>query len=352
LDAKIWRHIARACRVGHAHAESRCRHVSGTGQDHSASSPATVSPAGSTRSRPTRRRAVLLVALVIPLALYLVTGREALKDLQRLSLRDVLFVLLSQFSAQLLWNGAVLAPLRTSLEKLGFWELLMVRSGGVLASYVVPVAGNVAVRMAYLRRRGLAYPAFVWATLLSNLLALFAAAILAVWAVVTAQVVTGDTSGPVLGLTGGIVALGALALSGVFLLPRFADHPLLQGWRFTSALTPTPRRTIVVTSVLAFGRHVCNFLTFGVLYRSLSVAHTHLLAGGLVYTITIPIRMVTITPGNLGVTEWVVALTGKLLSFDVPTGVLVALVFRGMSLAAQVLAATVAGAYLAAREHR
>ena len=344
--------MARACRVGHAHAESRCRHVSGTGQDHSASSPATVSAAGSTQSRPTRRRAVLLVALVIPLALYLVTRREALEDLQRLSLGDVLIVLLSQFSAQLLWNGAVLAPLRASLEKLGFWELLLVRSGGVLASYVVPVAGNVAVRMAYLRRRGLAYPDFVWATLLSNLLALFAAAILAVWAVVTAQVVTGNTSGPVLGLTGGIVALGAVALSGVFLLPRFAGHPLLQRWRFTSALTPTPRRTIVVTSVLAFGRHVCNFLTFGLLYRSLSVAHNHLLAGGLVYTVTIPIRMVTITPGNLGVNEWVVALTGKLLSFDVPTGVLVALVFRGMSLAAQVLAAAVAGAYLAAREHR
>ena len=344
--------MARACRVGHAHAESRCRHVSRTGQDHSASSPATVSAAGSTQSRPTRRRAVLLVALVIPLALYLVTRREALEDLQRLSLGDVMIVLLSQFSAQLLWNGAVLAPLRASLEKLGFWELLLVRSGGVLASYVVPVAGNVAVRMAYLRRRGLAYPDFVWATLLSNLLALFAAAILAVWAVVTAQVVTGNTSGPVLGLTGGIVALGAVALSGVFLLPRFAGHPLLQRWRFTSALTPTPRRTIVVTSVLAFGRHVCNFLTFGLLYRSLSVAHNHLLAGGLVYTITIPIRMVTITPGNLGVTEWVVALTGKLLSFDVPTGVLVALVFRGMSLAAQVLAAAVAGAYLAAREHR
>lgn len=344
--------MARACRVGHAHAESRCRHVSRTGQDHSASSPATVSAAGSTQSRPTRRRAVLLVALVIPLALYLVTRREALEDLQRLSLGDVMIVLLSQFSAQLLWNGAVLAPLRASLEKLGFWELLLVRSGGVLASYVVPVAGNVAVRMAYLRRRGLAYPDFVWATLLSNLLALFAAAILAVWAVVTAQVVTGNTSGPVLGLTGGIVALGAVALSGVFLLPRFAGHPLLQRWRFASALTPTPRRTIVVTSVLAFGRHVCNFLTFGLLYRSLSVAHNHLLAGGLVYTITIPIRMVTITPGNLGVTEWVVALTGKLLSFDVPTGVLVALVFRGMSLAAQVLAAAVAGAYLAAREHR
>ena len=218
--------MARACRVGHAHAESRCRHVSGTGQDHSASSPATVSAAGSTQSRPTRRRAVLLVALVIPLALYLVTRREALEDLQRLSLGDVMIVLLSQFSAQLLWNGAVLAPLRASLEKLGFWELLLVRSGGVLASYVVPVAGNVAVRMAYLRRRGLAYPDFVWATLLSNLLALFAAAILAVWAVVTAQVVTGNTSGPVLGLTGGIVALGAVALSGVSLPQREARNAI------------------------------------------------------------------------------------------------------------------------------
>lgn len=326
--------------------------MTSTGHDHSASSPATVSAVGSTQSRPTRRRAVLLVALVIPLALYLVTRREALEDLQRLSLGDVLIVLLSQFSAQLLWNGAVLAPLRASLEKLGFWELLLVRSGGVLASYVVPVAGNVAVRLAYLRRRGLAYSDFVWATLLSNLLALFAAAILAAGAVVTAQIMTGNTSGPVLGLTGGIVALGAVALSGVFLLPRFAGHRLLERWRFASALTPAPRRTIVVTSALAFGRHVSNFLTFGVLYRSLSVAHNDLLAGGLVYTITSPIRMVTITPGNLGVNEWVVALTGKLLSFDVPTGVLVALVFRGMSLAAQVLAAAVAGAYLAAHEHR
>ena len=53
--------------------------------------------------------------------------------------------------------------------------------------------------------------------------------------------------------------------------------------------------------------------------------------------------MVTITPGNLGVNEWVVALIGKLLSFDVATGLLVALVFRGMSLAAQVLGGSSGG---------
>jgi hypothetical protein len=56
--------------------------------------------------------------------------------------------------------------------------------------------------------------------------------------------------------------------------------------------------------------------------------------------------MVTLTPGNLGVNEWVVAVTGTLLSFDVPTGLLVALVFRGMSLGAQVLGSAVAGACL------
>jgi hypothetical protein len=330
----------------HADPENRFRQVSVTEQDSTSS--ATLSADRTLPSRHTRRRLVLLVALVIPLALYLVTRREALGYLQRLSPTVLLIVLFCQLSAQLLWNGAVLVPLRTSLEKLGFWELFMVRSGGLLAGYLVPVAGNVAVRLAYLRRRGLSYQDFVWATLLSNLLALFAAAILALGAVVATQVVTRYTSGAVLGLTAGIVALGAIGLACVFLLPRFPRHPLFQRWRLASSLAPaTPAtRTIVIIAVLALGRHVCSFLTFGILYRALSPAHSHLLAGGLVYIVTTPIRMVTITPGNLGVNEWVVAVTGTLLSFDVPTGLLVALVFRGMSLGAQVLGSAVAGACL------
>ena len=51
---------------------------------------------------------------------------------------------------------------------------------------------------------------------------------------------------------------------------------------------------------LSFGRHVFNFLSFGLLYQSLFRASGGFLTGGLVYAITSPIRMVTITPGNLG----------------------------------------------------
>ena len=66
------------------------------------------------------------------------------------------------------------------MTRLGFWELYLVRTGGFLVGSLVPVAGGLAVRLAYLRTRGLTYLDFTWATLLSNVLALGAAAVLAV----------------------------------------------------------------------------------------------------------------------------------------------------------------------------
>jgi hypothetical protein len=94
---------------------------------------------------------------------------------------------------------------------------------------------------------------------------------------------------------------------------------------------------------------VFNFLSFGLLYQSLLRAPGEFLAGGLVYAMTTPIRMIAITPGNLGVNEWITAAVGKLLSFDLTTGLIVALVFRGMSLGAQTLGALSAATWLALR---
>lgn len=71
------------------------------------------------------------------------------------------------------------------------------------------------------------------------------------------------------------------------------------------------------------------------------------LKGGLVYALTSPVRMVNITPGNLGVTEWFVALVGTLLAFHLMTGLLVALAFRGVALVAQALGALFGSAWLA-----
>ena len=66
---------------------------------------------------------------------------------------------------------------------------------------------------------------------------------------------------------------------------------------------------------LCLMRHLLNFVTFGLLSQSLSGLSADFLAGGLLYALTSPVRMVNITPGNLGITEWVVALVGKVIGF-------------------------------------
>jgi hypothetical protein len=94
-------------------------------------------------------------------------------------------------------------------------------------------------------------------------------------------------------------------------------------------------------------RHAFNFVTFALLYQALSRAPGAFLAGGLVYALTSPVRMVNITPGNLGVTEWFVALVGSMVAFDVATGLIVSLAFRGVALVAQTLGAAFGSAWIA-----
>ena len=299
-----------------------------------------------------RRRAIVLAAIVLvaAMAVYLVTQRGELAYFRRLTATVLLLTLLCQFISQLLWNGAMLLPLRMYM-KLGFWELFMVRAGGALVGYGVPMAGNIGVRLAYLRRRGLTYSHFTWATVLSNVLALVAAAALALVALGILSTATGSLSAPAAGLTAVVAILASGGLAALHFLPRLAGHPRFQGWRWLSGTSghDASGRTMFAVLALSFGRHVLNFLSFGLLYQSLLGTPGEFLAGGLVYAITTPIRVVAITPGNLGVNEWVTAAAGKLLSFDVTTGLIVALVFRAMTFAAQALGALSAATWFALR---
>jgi hypothetical protein len=213
------------------------------------------------------------------------------------------------------------------------------------------VAGNIAVRLAYLRRRGLTYLEFAWATLLSNVLALAAAAALAVLATAALWLVAGTVPAPVLGLSAGVLALGTAALVGFHFLPRVAGHRSLRRWRWLAGVSgfEAPARAMTWVGAFSFVRHALNFITFGLLYRSVSGLPADFLTGGLVYALTTPVRMVNITPANLGVNEWAVALAGGALAFDVTTGLLVALVFRGIMLLAQALGAVAGWVWLARR---
>jgi hypothetical protein len=57
--------------------------------------------------------------------------------------------------------------------------------------------------------------------------------------------------------------------------------------------------------------------------------------------------MINITPANVGITEWFVALVGQSLAFDLTTGLIVALAFRAIGLLGQTLGALFGSAWLA-----
>lgn len=289
------------------------------------------------------------IVLLAAVAIYVWTRPEEVAYLRRLSIPVLLLTLLSQFLVQLLLNDALLSPLQAYMAQLGFWEFFIVRTGGVLAGSLVPVAGGLAVRLTYLRRRGLTYLDFTWATILSNVLALVASAALAVLATGILWMVAGRPPALILWLSLGVLALSVAAQAVFQSLPRLSRHAVLTRWPWVAGIRDrkADRKTTMRVFVASLARHGLNFVTFGLLYASVSGLPRDFMTGGLVYTLTSPLRIVNITPGNLGINEWVIAIVGHGVAFDVTTGLMVALVFRGVAFVAQTLGVLVAWAWLA-----
>ena len=256
---------------------------------------------------------------------------------------------LAQCVSQLLWNAATLLPLRTYVKNIGFWELLMLRTGGFARRQRRSGGGQFC--LAHDLTSGAVVfgpPTSPGRPILSNVMLLFSGAALAglgvavLWVMAWRSLMT-----PVLLLTGGVLVVGVAALVVTGLLPRIGAHPLLQRWPWLAAIGDfkASRRTMAWVLALSLIRHGFSFLAFGTLYQSLSPTSGGFLTGGLIYAISSPSRVVAITPGNnLGLNEWVVALIGKVLSVDLTTGLIVALVFRGVSLAARGALGVIIGA--------
>jgi uncharacterized membrane protein YbhN (UPF0104 family) len=308
---------------------------------------------GAVAGRSSRRRwitSLLVAGLLLAIVIYVARQEDELALVRGLSPAVLIATMVLQLLSQLALNASMLLPLRMCASSLGFWELMLVRTGGHLVGSLVPVAGGLAVRLAYLRKRGLSYLDFVWATLLSNVLALVTAAALSVAGIAILWMAGRRPEAAVLAVTGSVVTIAVAALIGFELLPRLTRHRWLRRWEWLSAVrgwreTPGLSTRVLVYSML---RHVLNFVTFGLLAQSLSRVPLDFLTGGLVYALTSPVRMVNVTPANLGVNEWVVALVGRVLSFDLTTGLIVAVAFRVIGIVAQAVAVAIGSASLAA----
>ena len=275
------------------------------------------------------------IVLLVAIAIHLAQQFEDVRQLSRLSLDVVVGSLVLLFASQLAHNESMLVPLRVHLPQVGFWELFLVRTGGLVVGSAVPVAGGLAVRLAYLKRQGLSYAQFTHATVLSNVLAVVAAACLALPATAALWAMAGAPPAAALGLTLVVLALGGAALALLQALPRVARYRRLPRWLPAVEDLSASRPIVIRTLLMSVLRHAANFVAFGWLYSALSGVPGSFVAGGLVYAFTTPIRMVNLTPGNLGVNEWATAVAGRALAFDLTTGLLVGGVFRAASLAAQ-----------------
>ena len=279
----------------------------------------------------------LVVALLGAMAVYAATAREEFSSIRQVSAGGLAVAASLQLLALLVLNASMLLPLRDRMSSLGFWELYLVRTGGLFAGAVVPVAGGLAVRLAYLRNRGLTYQEFAWATLFSNVLALAAAGVVTIGATAALWARVGRPPGSVLAVAGVVVGASVAAVITFGSLPKLTQRPWFPKWRAVSDIRDawaTPRMAAAVFGY-SLARHVLNFVAFGWLYRAASGAPDDIARGGLVYALTSPVRMINITPGNIGITEWFVALVGRLLEYDVVLGLAVALAFRGVGLVAQ-----------------
>ena len=275
------------------------------------------------------------VILLAAIAIHLAQQFEDVRHLSRLSPGVLAGALVLLFGAHLAQNESMLVPLRVHLPPLGFWELFLVRTGGLVLGSAIPVAGGAALRLAYLKRQGLGYTEFAQATVLSNVLALVAAACLALPATVVLWAIADAPPAAALGLTVTLLALGIAAVAVLRALPRLSRHPRLSRWLPAVSDASASRPIVLRTFLVSLVRHAASFVAFGWLYSALSAMPGSFVAGGLVYALTAPVRMVTLTPGNLGVNEWATAVVGRALAFDLTTGLLVSGVFRAASLAAQ-----------------
>ena len=286
---------------------------------------------------PIRRPLTIAASIVLlaAIAIHLAQQFEDVRQLSRLSPGVVIGSLVLLFGSQLALNESMLLPLRVHLPAIGFWELFLVRTGGLVVGSAVPVAGGLAVRLAYLKRQGLSYARFTHATVLSNALAVVAAALLAVPATAALWAIAGPPPTAALGLTVVMLVLAGAALALIQALPHLARYPRLSRWLHAVEDLSASRHVVIRTLLVSVVRHAANFVAFGWLYSALSGVPGSFVAGGLVYAFTTPVRMVSLTPGNVGVNEWATALAGRALAFDVTTGLLVGGVFRAASLVAQ-----------------
>ena len=217
--------------------------------------------------------------------------------------------------------------------KLAVWEWFGLAFVTTMGNYLTPFSGGMLVRATYLKvRHAFPYAQFISLLAASYLLTFWVAGVLGLVAVLQLGAVTG---GETLLLIFFAVLVTAVTL--IFFLPTFKlpsqwriikiVNEMLVGWgkiRTNSGLL-LRLGSINLVSMLLNG--LAFWLAFHALDISVSFPKALLISLSAVFSVVL-----TITPGNLGIREAIIGLTGELIGIGVGEGLIVALLIRASTL--------------------
>ncbi len=267
------------------------------------------------------------IVLLMSLAWHLWYHPAEIRRLAEISLPTLASVLIAQLAAYIIQVGTTWWLTRIFIPALGLWEYFLVSSSGfVIGMYGLP-GTSYAVKTIYCKQRyGFSHIGFLAINIVIGLLALFTAGTVACGALT----LIGFGGNPVhIGLW--LLAIG-LTLGAIIVLVMVDKVLPLVHFEKTARFTEFYRQIIqdhvglrLVLISLTF-RSVFSFFGFGLLFYALGGGS--LLAGGTIDALSTLLRLVRITPGNLGIYEWSVASLGQWLDASLATGLIAAGLYR------------------------
>ena len=230
--------------------------------------------------------------------------------------------------------------IRLDAPAIGLGEYFLLSASGLALNALAPPGSGYAVKTIYLKQRhGLKHREFLSVNIVIALLALSASGLLASLALGFLQFDHRQVAPLVLTLA--IVSfvgpLIMLALMDWVLLVPFVRKREIDASHYHALLRNKTR--VAITALMQFFRSGFSFLGFGLLFQA--VSSEPVIVGGTLDALSALLRLVHLIPGNLGLYEWVVAGLADALGASLSAGLLAAVMFRIISLAAVLLPALV-----------
>ena len=272
----------------------------------------------------------VLVLLLGAFAAYLWANQSEFQRLLDLSGITLLEVVTGRAIAYLALIGATTYCLRRYAPNLNSLEFLAASSAGTILS--LPGAAQ-AAKSAYLKgRHGVELQRSLAISGVIVVVALSTASLTALIGLAWLET-HGNANLHLLWLLSACTLFGAgLILVFAGRLPKTGRLQRFSYFPETWAQVVGDRWRMLTVAALLCVRSLSSFLAFGLLFAALASVPNGLVTGGVVDALTFALRLVMITPGNLGVYEWVVAILSSSVGSTLATGLACAAIYRAAGL--------------------